>query len=659
MTEGGKKMAKQTTDYNASQIQILEGLEAVRKRPGMYIGSTSAKGLHHLVWEIVDNSIDEHLAGYCSEIKLTIHKDDSITVEDNGRGIPVGIKPELGITALEAVLTILHAGGKFGGPDSGYKVSGGLHGVGSSCVNALSDPMEVTVKQSGKVHVIGFEKGKVTKPFAITGKCPKEETGTTTHYKPDPEIFKETTEHDFRVIYNRMKENAFLNKGLRIIIIDERQTVEETGEFLTETLCYENGIVEFVTYINTGKKVLHEEPIYIKDRNDEKGVEIEVALQYNDDFSKDGVHSFANNIKTGEGGTHETGFKTAITNTVKQYITTHGLNKGKKELPNGEDTRVGLTAIVSVKVPEPEFEGQTKGKLTNSGVSPVVNEIISEKLLKYFEENPDVAELIVKKAMDSCEMRLALRKAREAEQKKRKNQSASFSDPEKLAPCESKDNEITEIYIVEGDSAGGSAKQGRDKNFQAVLPLKGKIINTEKAKLEKILENDEIAAMGNGFGTGVGEEFDYEKRKYRKVVIMTDADVDGAHIRVLILTFFYRYMRPLLEHGHVFIANPPLYKVQQGKKIQYAYNDRELEKILSALPAQPKPGIQRYKGLGEMNPNQLWETTMDPEYRKLTKVTLGEAEAISQMFEELMGDDPSSRKLFISEHVKEAKNIDI
>lgn len=643
-----------TTNYNEDQIQVLEGLEAVRKRPGMYIGSTSSRGLHHLVWEIVDNSIDEYLAGFCDTITVTIHKDNSISVQDDGRGIPVKKHKKMGIPTLEVVLTVLHAGGKFGGDNSGYKVSGGLHGVGSSCVNALSEKLVATVFRDEKKHEMTFSKG-ITQGKLKTEKDQKDQkTGTHIWFKPDPEIFTETLEYEFRIIHNRLRESAFLNPGLSITLIDERDRLDETDEFRTVHFNYEGGISDFVKHLNESKKVLHDDVFYVKEEQD--GVLVEVALQYQDSYSKDGIFSYANNIKTIEGGTHETGFKSALTSSVKSYITGHNLMKGN-DLPTGDDTRIGLTAIISVKVPDPQFEGQTKGKLGNSEVRPIVDSIVSHQLTRYFEENPKITDGIVSKIIDSFEERMAARKARQERRKKKQNDSSSFTDPDKLAPCSSNDRDKTEIYIVEGDSAGGSAKQGRDKVTQAILPLRGKIINTEKAKLKKIYENREIESIRFALGTDMAEDFDYEKLKYNKVIIMTDADVDGAHISILLLTYFYRYMKPLVEKGHIFMARPPLFKIQQGKKVRYAYSDKEKEKTLNELGTQPKPSLQRYKGLGEMNPTQLWETTMDPDTRSLFQVTLDDAAEAESLFTKLMGDDPLSRREFIQEHSHTA-NID-
>lgn len=635
-------MTQSNSNYGEDQIQVLEGLEAVRKRPGMYIGSTSEKGLHHLVWEIIDNSIDEHLAGFCDEVTVIIHPDNSISVIDNGRGIPVGLNVKLNRPTVEVVLTVLHAGGKFGG-DSGYKVAGGLHGVGSSCVNALSEYMRATIYRDGEIHEMEFSKGIVTKELSVIGTSDR--TGTTIWFKPDPTIFTETTEYSYQTIHNRIRESAFLNPGLTINLVDERRTNED-GSFVNISFCSPGGVADFVKYINTNKKPLHEDIVYI--RTEQNDVLVEVALQYQSDYSRDGVlNSYTNNIRTPEGGTHETGFKTALTKTLIEYISKSGLVKGD-ELPNGDDTRVGLTAIVSVKVPDPQFEGQTKGKLGNSEVRPIVEKVVFEALERYFEENPASAKPIAQKVIDSFEERMAARKAREDRRKKNETQNASVTLPEKLADCDLKgNNQITELYIVEGDSAGGSAKQGRENKFQAILPLKGKILNTEKAKFEKIIGNDEIKAIHTAVGTDIGEEFDYEKRRYDKIVIMTDADVDGSHIAILLLTFFFRYMRPLIENGHIYMAKPPLYGFKSGDKVlEYAYTEKEKQEVSAR---RPRASIQRYKGLGEMNPEQLWDTTMNPESRSLDRITLEDAAQAELLFSLLMGDDSDSRKIFINE----------
>ncbi|GAA2714244.1 DNA topoisomerase (ATP-hydrolyzing) subunit B [Aeromicrobium ponti] len=634
----------QEQSYDENQIQVLEGLEAVRKRPGMYIGSTSAKGLHHLVWEIVDNSIDEALAGYCSEINVMIEKDNSITVVDNGRGIPVGIHEKMGRPAVEVIMTVLHAGGKFGG--GGYKVSGGLHGVGASVVNALSTVLEVFVHRDGKKYYQKFERGVPSADLEVIGEA--DHTGTTIHFKPDSEIFTETLEYDYETLANRIRELAFLNRGLTITIEDKRQE-NKKNEYM-----YEGGIKSYVEHLNRTKEVLHDEPIYIE--GEREGITVEVSIQYNDGFTSN-IYSFANNIHTYEGGTHESGFKTALTRVINDYARKNGVFKESDANLSGEDVREGLTAIVSVKHPDPQFEGQTKTKLGNSEVRAATDTIFSEALEKFMLENPTVARKIVEKGLMAARARLAAKKARELTRRKSALEVSSL--PGKLADCSSKDPSISELYVVEGDSAGGSAKQGRDRHFQAILPLKGKILNVEKARLDKILSNNEVRAIITAIGTGIGEDFDISKARYHKIVIMTDADVDGAHIRTLLLTFFYRYMRQIIEAGYIYIAQPPLYKIQQGKRIEYAYNDRELEKTLAELPSQPKPGIQRYKGLGEMNPGQLWETTLDPDTRTLLQVNLEDAIESDETFEILMGDKVEPRRNFIEENAVYVKNLDI
>ncbi|WP_339217635.1 DNA topoisomerase (ATP-hydrolyzing) subunit B [Ornithinibacillus sp. FSL M8-0202] len=634
---------KADQSYNADQIQVLEGLEAVRKRPGMYIGSTSVKGLHHLVWEIVDNSIDEALAGYCDHIQVIIEEDNSITVKDNGRGIPVDIQKKTGKPAVEVIMTVLHAGGKFGG--GGYKVSGGLHGVGASVVNALSTNLEVYVHRDGKIHYIGFERGVPTNELQIVGET--DHTGTTTHFKPDPEIFTETTTFDLDTLVQRVRELAFLNKGIRITIEDKR-TGEEPQSFH-----YEGGISEYVEYINRNKEVLHE-PFYAE--GEDQGISIEVAVQYNDGFNSS-IYSFANNIHTYEGGTHESGFKTGLTRVINDYARKNGLMKESEPNLTGDDVREGITAIVSVKHPDPQFEGQTKTKLGNSEVRAITDSIFSELFSTFLLENPSVGKTIVEKGLMASRARAAAKKARDLTRRKSALEISNL--PGKLADCSSKDASISELYIVEGDSAGGSAKQGRDRHFQAILPLRGKILNVEKARLDRILSNLEVRSMITAMGTGIGDDFDITKARYQKIVIMTDADVDGAHIRTLLLTFFYRFMRPLIEHGYIYIAQPPLYKVQQGKAVHYAYNDAELDRILRELPEVPKPGIQRYKGLGEMNAEQLWETTMDPNNRTLLQVELKDAIEADQVFDMLMGDKVEPRRQFIEENAQYVKNLDI
>lgn len=635
---------KQGQSYDENQIQVLEGLEAVRKRPGMYIGSTSGRGLHHLVWEIVDNSIDEALAGYCNEIEVIIEEDNSITVTDNGRGIPVGIHEKMGRPAVEVIMTVLHAGGKFGG--GGYKVSGGLHGVGASVVNALSTELEVHVHRDGNIYYQKFEKGVPSFDLKVIGET--EKTGTIIHFTPDPEIFTETTEYEYDTLANRIRELAFLNRGIQISIEDKR------GEGKRRDYHYEGGIKSYVEHLNRSKEVIHEEPIYIEGEKDE--ITIEIALQYNDGFASN-LYSFANNIHTHEGGTHESGFKTALTRVINDYARKNNVFKESDANLSGEDVREGLTAIISIKHPDPQFEGQTKTKLGNSEARTITDSLFSEHLETFLLENPVVARKVVEKGLMAARARLAAKKARELTRRKSALEISSL--PGKLADCSSKDPSISEIYVVEGDSAGGSAKQGRDRHFQAILPLRGKIINVEKARLDKILSNNEVRAIITALGTGIGEDFNLAKARYHKIVIMTDADVDGAHIRTLLLTFFYRYMRNIIEAGYIYIAQPPLYKIQQGKKIEYAYNDKELDRILAEISPTPKPGIQRYKGLGEMNPEQLWETTMDPDSRTLLQVSLQDAIEADETFDILMGDKVEPRRNFIEENAAYVKNLDI
>lgn len=632
-------MEQQQNSYDENQIQVLEGLEAVRKRPGMYIGSTNSKGLHHLVWEIVDNSIDEALAGYCTDINIQIEKDNSITVVDNGRGIPVGIHEKMGRPAVEVIMTVLHAGGKFDG--SGYKVSGGLHGVGASVVNALSTELDVTVHRDGKIHRQTYKRGVPVTDLEIIGET--DHTGTTTHFVPDPEIFSETTEYDYDLLANRVRELAFLTKGVNITIEDKREGQERKNEYH-----YEGGIKSYVEYLNRSKEVVHEEPIYIEGEKD--GITVEVALQYNDSYTSN-IYSFTNNINTYEGGTHEAGFKTGLTRVINDYARKKGLIKENDPNLSGDDVREGLTAIISIKHPDPQFEGQTKTKLGNSEARTITDTLFSTAMETFMLENPDAAKKIVDKGLMAARARMAAKKARELTRRKSALEISNL--PGKLADCSSKDPSISELYIVEGDSAGGSAKQGRDRHFQAILPLRGKILNVEKARLDKILSNNEVRSMITALGTGIGEDFNLEKARYHKVVIMTDADVDGAHIRTLLLTFFYRYMRQIIENGYVYIAQPPLYKVQQGKRVEYAYNDKELEELLKTLPQTPKPGLQRYKGLGEMNATQLWETTMDPSSRTLLQVTLEDAMDADETFEMLMGDKVEPRRNFIEAKKKQ------
>lgn len=627
-------------NYGADQIQVLEGLEAVRRRPGMYIGSTSARGLHHLVYEVVDNSIDEALAGYCDRVEVTIHKDNSVTVVDNGRGIPVDMH-ESGLPAVELVLTKLHAGGKFGG--EGYKVSGGLHGVGVSVVNALSETLNVQVKRDGKVYQIKFARGITASKLEEIGIT--EETGTVTTFKPDAEIFEETV-FSFETLEHRLRELAFLNRNIFIGLTDERADIRK--EFH-----YEGGIASFAKYLNKNKDILHEEPIYLSGTKDETAVEI--AMQYNDGYVET-VFSYVNNINTQEGGTHLSGFKTALTRAINDYARKNNLLKDNDENLSGEDVREGLTAIISLKVREPQFEGQTKTKLGNSEVRGIVDTLVFEGLNEFFEENPAVTRKVIEKSVLASRAREAARKARELT--RRKNALEVSSLPGKLADCSVKDPEQAEIYLVEGDSAGGSAKQGRDRRFQAILPLRGKILNVEKARLDKILNNEEIRSMITAFGCGISDDFDIEKARYGKIIIMTDADVDGAHIRTLLLTFFYRYMQPLIVAGKVYIAQPPLYLVKKGKEHWYLYSDEELERRMTASGREGTT-VQRYKGLGEMNPDQLWETTMNPEGRTILQVTLEDAADADEIFNKLMGDKVEPRRQFIEEYAKKVKNLDI
>lgn len=635
-------MTNTQSEYGADQIQVLEGLEAVRKRPGMYIGSTSEKGLHHLVWEIVDNSIDEALAGYCDRIDVTIEKDNSITVSDNGRGIPVGIQKKTGRPALEVIMTVLHAGGKFGG--GGYKVSGGLHGVGASVVNALSTKLEVHVHLDNKIHYLGFKKGVPQGEIEVVGET--DVTGTTTHFVPDPEIF-DTIEYDYDTLTQRLRELAFLNKGITITVEDKRTDEEPVSYF------YEGGIKSYVEFINRTKEVLHE-PFYAE--GEDQGISVEVAIQYNEGFASS-LYSFANNIHTYEGGSHESGFRTGLTRVINDYARKNNLYRENDPNLSGDDVREGMTAIVSVKHPDPQFEGQTKTKLGNSEARTITDSVFSEMFSKFLYENPSVAKIIVDKGLMASRARLAAKKARELTRRKSALEISNL--PGKLADCSSKDAKISELYIVEGDSAGGSAKSGRDRHFQAILPLRGKILNVEKARLDKILSNNEVRAMITALGTGIGEDFDITKARYHKVIIMTDADVDGAHIRTLLLTFFYRYMRPLIEYGYIYIAQPPLYQIKQGKAVHYVYNEKALDKLLKELPQLPKPGIQRYKGLGEMNATQLWDTTMDPDTRTLLQVDLADAIEADQVFDMLMGDKVEPRRNFIEENAQYVKNLDV
>lgn len=633
----------QEMEYNADEIQVLEGLEAVRRRPGMYIGSTSSRGLHHLVWEIVDNSIDEALAGYCTKIYVAIEEDGSITVQDNGRGIPVDIQKKVGRPAVEVIHTVLHAGGKFGG--GGYKVSGGLHGVGASVVNALSRKFEVFVHRDGKIYYQQYAKGKPVMDLKVVGETDR--TGTTSRFWPDPEIFTETTEFDYDILATRIRELAFLNKGLEI-------TVEDKINGQKKTYCYEGGIKSYVSMLNKNKEVLHEEPIYVEGERD--GITVEIALQYNTGYNNL-IYSFANNIHTHEGGTHESGFKAALTRVINDYARKSNIFKDKDENLTGEDVREGIVAVISIKHPDPQFEGQTKTKLGNSEARTITDSIFSESFEKFLLENPSVGKKIVEKGVMAARARIAAKKARELTRKKNVMEISNL--PGKLADCTSTDPAISELYIVEGDSAGGSAKMGRDRFFQAILPLRGKILNVEKARLDRILSNNEIRSMITAIGTGIGEEFDISKARYHKIVIMTDADVDGAHIRTLLLTFFYRFMRQIIDAGYVYIAQPPLYKVTHGKHVEYAYNEEQLQEILQRLPKNVKPDIQRYKGLGEMNPEQLWETTMDPKNRVLLQVQLTDAIEADETFEMLMGDQVEPRRRFIEENARFVQNLDI
>ena len=642
-----RKIIRMGEQYGADQIQILEGLEAVRKRPGMYIGSTSSRGLHHLVYEIVDNSVDEALAGYCDSIEVTINPDNSITVVDDGRGIPVDIQKKAGLPAVEVVFTILHAGGKFG--NGGYKVSGGLHGVGASVVNALSEWLEVQVLHNGNVYQQRYERGKVMYPLKIVGKCGPNEHGTRVTFLPDKEIFEETV-YDFDTLKIRLQETAFLTKNLKITLRDEREEKQE------RTFHYEGGIREFVTYLNKGKTPLYDQVIYCEGKRE--GVYVEVSMQHNDSYTEN-VYTFVNNINTPEGGTHLTGFKNALTKTFNDYARKNKLLKENEESLSGENIREGLTAIISVKIEDPQFEGQTKQKLGNSEARGAVDSILSSQLEIYLEQNPQVGKIIVEKSVLSQRAREAARKARDLT--RRKSALDNMSLPGKLADCTDKDPKNCEIYIVEGDSAGGSAKSARSRATQAILPLRGKILNVEKARLDKIYGNAEIRAMITAFGTGIHDDFDISKLRYDKIIIMTDADVDGAHIATLMLTFLYRFMPELIKQGHVYLAKPPLYKVERNKKIWYAYNDEELNRILSEIGRDNSNKIQRYKGLGEMDAEQLWETTMDPEKRILLRVTMDE-EASSEVdltFTTLMGDKVEPRREFIEARAKDVKNLDI
>ncbi len=648
MTEE-RSLVERAKEYDASQIQVLEGLEAVRKRPGMYIGSTSSEGLHHLVWEIVDNSIDEVLAGFATKIHVIIEKDNSITVIDDGRGIPVDIQAKTGRPAVETVFTVLHAGGKFGG--GGYKVSGGLHGVGSSVVNALSTQLDVKVYKEGNVYYQEYRRGAVVDDLKIIEQTDRH--GTTVHFTPDPEIFTETTEFDFSKLATRIRELAFLNRGMRISIEDKREEEPVINEYH-----YDGGIKSYVEYLNANKTVIFPEPVYLE--GEQQDIAVEVSMQYTDGYHSN-IMSFANNIHTYEGGTHESGFKTALTRVINDYARKQKLMKENDDNLTGEDVREGLTAVISIKHPDPQFEGQTKTKLGNSEVRTVTDRLFSEHFMKFLLENPSVGRQIVEKGLLASRARLAAKRAREVTRRKGALEISNL--PGKLADCSSNDPEKCELFIVEGDSAGGSAKQGRNREFQAILPIRGKILNVEKASMDKILANEEIRSLFTAMGTGFGEDFDVSKARYHKLVIMTDADVDGAHIRTLLLTLFYRYMRPIVEAGYVYIAQPPLYGVKQGKNITYVQPgknaEEELKQVVASLPASPKPSVQRYKGLGEMDDHQLWETTMDPSNRMMARVSVDDAIAADQIFEMLMGDRVEPRREFIEANAHYVKNLDI
>ncbi|AUI72185.1 DNA topoisomerase (ATP-hydrolyzing) subunit B [Companilactobacillus alimentarius] len=637
-----EKREEQVEEYDASQIQVLEGLEAVRKRPGMYIGSTSKQGLHHLVWEIIDNGIDEALAGFATKIEVTVEPDNSVTVTDDGRGIPVDIQKKTGKPALETVYTILHAGGKFGG--GGYKVSGGLHGVGASVVNALSSELDVEVVRGGKRYGIDFKRGKVNHAMHVLGDAGEFDHGTRVHFVPDPDIFTETTTYDDKVLTTRIRELAFLNKGLKLTFTDKRA---ETAEKLV--FHYEGGIKSYVEFMDKDKDVLFQDPIYLEGVQD--GITVEVALQYTDEFHTN-LMTFANNIHTYEGGTHEVGFKTALTRVINDYAHKNKLLKDTEKL-SGEDVREGMTAVVSIKHPDPQFEGQTKTKLGNSDARTITDRLFSEHFMKFLMENPNVAKKIVEKGSLATKARLAAKRAREVTRKQNGLEISNL--PGKLADNASKDPEISELFIVEGDSAGGSAKTGRSRLTQAILPIRGKILNVEKASMDKILANEEIRTLFTAMGTGFGDDFDISKARYHKIIIMTDADVDGAHIRTLLLTLLYRYMRPVVDAGYVYIAKPPLYQVRQGKMMRYFDTDKEKDEFVEQLPSKPEPKIQRYKGLGEMDADQLWETTMDPEKRRLDRVNLDDAIEANKIFSMLMGDRVEPRREFIEANARYAE----
>lgn len=641
-----EELKNQEAHYNASDIQVLEGLEAVRKRPGMYIGSTSVRGLHHLVWEIVDNAIDEALAGYCDDIEITVNKDGSVTVKDDGRGIPTEIHPKTGLSTVETVYTVLHAGGKFGG--GGYKVSGGLHGVGASVVNALSKWVDVTVYKNGKIHNIKFENGgKTSHPLTVIGECSLDRTGTTVTFMPDEEIFRETTVFDYETLKTRSRELAFLNKGLRIILSDDRNNLKDIFH-------YEGGIKEFVEYVNKNRTPIHEDIVYVE--GNENDVSIEVALQYNDGYNPT-VYSFVNNIITPEGGTHEDGVKNALTRIINNYAKSNKLMKENDEPLSGDDVREGITMIISAKVPEPQFEGQTKTKLGNSEVRKVASSIFGREFERFLMEHPNDARIIVEKSMTAARARVAAKRARELTRRKGGLEITNYWG--KLTDCSSKDATISEMFIVEGDSAAGSAKMGRDPITQAILPIRGKILNVEKARLDRILANEEIRTMITALGTGIGDEFDLSKLRYYKIIIMTDADVDGAHIRILLLTLFYRYFKPLIENGHVYAAQPPLFSIKHGKNIKYVLDEAERDKYLSTLPENTKYEIGRMKGLGEMDPEELRETTMGIEMRILKQITMDDAILADETFQLLMGEEVEPRRKFIEENALQVVNLDI
>ena len=641
-------MEQKVEHYDESDIQVLEGLEAVRKRPGMYIGTTSARGLHHLVWEIVDNSIDEALAGFCNKIRVVLLPGDVVKVIDNGRGMPTGMNVKTGKNTIETIFTVLHAGGKFGG--GGYKVSGGLHGVGASVVNALSEWLEVYVHREGHIYYQRFENGGTpVGSLKVVGDCDQEETGTTVVFKADPEIFTETTVYDYGVLSQRLRELAFLNKGLKLVLEDERLDPAKVDEYH-----YEGGLREYVAFLNKNKTPLHDRIIDCEDTMND--ISVEIAMQYNDGYQPN-IYSFCNNINTHEGGTHEEGFRLALTRVINNYAKSHNFLKDKDESLSGDDCREGLTAIVSVKHPDPQYEGQTKTKLGNAEVRKIVSTILANALDKFLLENPDTAKIIMDKVTLASKARMAAKRAREMTRRKTALDVSNL--PGKLADCSSKDPSKCEIFIVEGDSAGGSAKSGRDRKIQAILPLRGKILNVEKARLERILGNAEIRSMITAFGTGIGDEFDINKLRYHKIVIMTDADVDGGHIRILMLTFLYRYLKPLIENGYVYAAQPPLFLLRHGKDDHYLYSDYELDKLKEELGPNAKYTIQRYKGLGEMNPEQLWETTMNPENRVLNRIQLDDAMQADQLFDMLMGERVEPRRDFIRENAKYVENLDI